>query len=240
MRAGAFKQAATERNSSGGLIYQRAAPSVTQQKLPGVSPPPCASLRCFTWRIGLPRVSLKTMGTPMHSVSPLNYRFPQHMLEHICSRPLWCIGLQLVCWLQCSWYILYGVIVYWGLELEKRACHLTKPGHFFQTSDLISALTWLEGVPFDKNLPYYSPPKWSLGRHNPKKRHILLVKIICLGNRFIMIPLVMVVVILDIKKGWMGVCKCTSWSFVFVEVLGAYSNLEVVWWGLTVGTYVQL
>lgn len=39
MRAGAFKQAATERNSSGGLIYQRAAPSVTQQKLPGVSPP---------------------------------------------------------------------------------------------------------------------------------------------------------------------------------------------------------
>lgn len=68
----------------------------------------------------------------MRGVSPLNYRFPLHMLQHICSRPLLRIGLQ-KCADSGAAGVLYGVIVYRGLELEKQACHLTKLAHFFQT-----------------------------------------------------------------------------------------------------------
>lgn len=70
-------------------------------------------------------------GTPMHRVSPLNYRFPLHMLRRICSTPARRIGftvaaltaLQLV---RCTVGAGGGVIVYRGLELEKQACHLSE------------------------------------------------------------------------------------------------------------------
>lgn len=93
-------------NSSGGRI--QCTSFYTVDATPCCPPPAwhllSVTLFSYTWWISLPHVSLKTMGTPMHSVSPLNYRFPLHMLQHICSKPLLCISLQLLCWLQCSWW----------------------------------------------------------------------------------------------------------------------------------------
>lgn len=152
MRAVGFIQAATEGNSSGGMIYQCAAPSFAQQWLP------CVTLR-YPSNPPAPRLA-PVLPPRFYLTDRLTSRQPKKPWEPLCTVcHRWIIGFRctcsgvsaasnmayqftVLCWLQCS-CVLYEVLVYRCLGLEKQACHPSKLCHFFPpNADLISPSAW--------------------------------------------------------------------------------------------------
>lgn len=202
------------------MIYQRTAPSFPQQRFP---------------RVALPLRVSPAYPPPLcfYLTDQLTSRQPKKPWEPlwmVCRH--WIIGFRRTCssisaasqygvsvYSCCADYgaagVLYRVIVYRGLELEKQACHLTELGHSFRTEiSFLHRLDLRESCSTKPSTEQILPPNWC--QHNPNELLIAGIKIRRKYSSFIKIP---------INNGssntnktyqlvWKGICKCRNRSFV--------------------------